>query len=538
MSPYEKIKKQKSGLSLIIVLLIVFSMFTIPSFIFKGDTVVQASYGGYTKYKCLTIESDYISTSLENFPVWVHNISSDFVDIDDVAFVDYSNLTRFPHEIEVLNATSGEIGIWVNVTSISNTADTHFNMYYNTSGGTASDYLPQQVWDEYFVFVSHMNGSGDYIYDSTLNQNHGLKIGDVVECEGLHGYAQDFPGTSDFINMTYDGVGFGGQIADTDLVTYEGWGSTENAGHRQTMFYGWNGGANAEQFGGIWFVDNSSLFMRTDKDANNYDAITYPMMELGWQRLSGTFDGDYINVSLNKTLGTTLAADGMNGEEHWNCTIGCYASGSHEWTGIIDEFRVSNISRNESWMDASFDTVNESLNLGEFISFSTESSQGQSSFQLVGLVGNTLTWSGTSGTSVWCNSSGTVYETMNISMVISDSDNVTEIRVWVGDTNDTDYWINASNISVMFSSDNTTWDGGGTGNVSTFTDGGSNVTINQTTWTEANGMYGTSPFAGAGLTDKNASIYCRFRLDIPTANPSDMYYNSDAWYVYIGYVTE
>ena len=47
---------------------------------------------------------------------------------------------------------------------------------------------------------------------------------------------------------------------------------------------------------------------------------------------------------------------------------------------------------------------------------------------------------------------------------------------------------------------------------------------------------GADPFTGAGLTDKNTSIYLIFKLDIPSGLSTDMFYSldSDTWKIYIG----
>ena len=119
-------------------------------------------------------------------------------------------------------------------------------------------------------------------------------------------------------------------------------------------------------------------------------------------------------------------------------------------------------------------------------------------------------------------------------MSINSTDNVTELRVWIGDLNDTNAWINASNISMWISSDNSSY-----GELGTFEDLGSNLSINATNWNA--GTMGADPFTGAGLTDKNTSIFCIFKLTIPAGISSDTFYSFafaiNSWKVYIGHFT-
>lgn len=158
--------------------------------------------------------------------------------------------------------------------------------------------------------------------------------------------------------------------------------------------------------------------------------------------------------------------------------------------------------------------------------------QGQSTFSLNGLTAGRITWSGFAGQTVWSNNSGDGNETMEIYLHVVSSDNISEIRIWIGDSTNGEYDIPASHISVQFSSDGTTWGS----NTISFSDGGSNITIDKPHWSESYGCYGGNPFAGIGLTGKDASIYCRFKLEIPgSAEPTSYYsFESTSWKVYIG----
>lgn len=140
------------------------------------------------------------------------------------------------------------------------------------------------------------------------------------------------------------------------------------------------------------------------------------------------------------------------------------------------------------------------------------------------LTNSRITWSGTAGSAVWCNSSGDGYETMNITVVDgagANDTNVTEIRVWVGDLNDTGTTITADNIELYASVDNSTWHSFGS-----FSSGGSNITLNDTTWTWAD-----DPFPITG----NDTIYCRFKLSIPAGQTADTYWSASAtaWKIYL-----
>jgi len=140
------------------------------------------------------------------------------------------------------------------------------------------------------------------------------------------------------------------------------------------------------------------------------------------------------------------------------------------------------------------------------------------------LTNGRITWSGQAGETVWCNSSGEGYETLNITIIdgagANDTD-VTEIRIWVGDLNDTSYTITADNIELYASVDGTTWHSFGT-----FPSGGGNISLNSATWT-----WSDNPFPISG----DDTIYCRFKLTIPADTPSDTYFSASAteWKIYL-----
>jgi len=151
-----------------------------------------------------------------------------------------------------------------------------------------------------------------------------------------------------------------------------------------------------------------------------------------------------------------------------------------------------------------------------------------STYEIKGLSSNKITFAGTAGTYPYCNSTGDYNEWLEINMSINATQNVTDINVSVGDLNDTDAYINASNITMYVSSDNSSY-----GELGTFIDGGSNLTINITTWNA--GTMGSNPFTGAGLTNITTSIYLIFRLSIPADSPTDLFYSlaSDSFKIYI-----
>jgi len=140
------------------------------------------------------------------------------------------------------------------------------------------------------------------------------------------------------------------------------------------------------------------------------------------------------------------------------------------------------------------------------------------------LTSGRITWSGSPGDTVWCNSSGDGYETLNLTIIDgsgSSDTNVTEIRVYIDNLNDSGTDINANNIKLYASVDNTTFHDFGS-----FPTNGGNITLNATTWTWAD-----DPFPITG----DDTIYMRFQLSIPSGQAIDTYWSASAtsWKIYI-----
>lgn len=570
MNKIRKIKKivsAKQNTSTLLVLMMLIAGFSAMFVIITSDTA--RGYLAYTDFnysKRITIHATYIDEDLVCYPLWVYNTSDDFKDTgnggniqpdgDDISFFSSDNLTRYNHEIEVYDGTTGEIGIWVNMTTLNATTDTIIYMYYGNSSAT-NQQNPSGVWHSSYVMVLHMNGSGgdgSLVYDSTSNNNHGTKGGDTgypYETTGSLGYGQQFEGTTNnqYLNCSSDAtLDFSG----TDSFTLEAWYRVDNEtgatgiklfakDDTSTKHRGWytqvydngDGGPDDMYFYASETDDGAvgDREIELDLTGVNVDdgSWHYSMLVVDWNAgaasdlfyyENGSFEDDRTFADINQI---NPNAD-ING--FW---IGCHEYAGGGWDGAIDEVRVSNVARNGSYTGATYNNTNSP---STFLTFGAEIGNA-SSFQINGLNNNRITWSSLQDTEVWCNATGSHHETMEINMTISSEDNVTEIRVWIGDLNNSAPVITADNIAIQFSSDNSTWGA----NVRSFVSGGSNISVNDTTWTTANGCYGTDPFSGAGLTDKTTSIYCRFRITYPSNQPASIYYSatSTTCKVYIGY---
>jgi len=530
--------------SLVIIMLIVAGLtamlITNRNFV---PSVSAASYTDFGYYKKITIDHNQVEATLTNFPVLVNDSTGDLLgkienDANDVAFFDSTNSTQFYHEIEYYDYTNGYLWAWVNVTSVAADTDTVFYMFYGDSdGGYDVGYTPTSVWDSNYQFVIHLNQGGDNTTtrnDSTANGHDAEPYnyeGDEQTTGTLTGAGDHFDGSlnnrNDFLQVdTKDSV-----PEDTDF-TIEVWMKTNNSvqtaallSNNNNQNYRWTFCAPHNSFSDSirWYAASSFQGSGSTSVADN-----------DWHYLCIRRQSDWWIIFIDKD---NEDSDPNSGNLS---TTDYYRIGNEPWgtaplDGWIDEVRVSNIARSNAWMNATYTNIRTP---STFMTLGAESEQtAPSSYSLNGLVEGKISWNGSMTEYVWCNSSGDSNEIVEINLSVNATDEVNEIRVHIGDLNETGIYINASNISIVFSSDNTTWSGDdGSLNVSAFTDGGSNVTITSADWSDENGFYGDNPFTDSVITDVTKSIWFKVRLYFPDGTTATTFYSEsgEAWWVDIG----
>ena len=513
---------------------------------FTSDFETQAYYDDWNYYRTISLESDYVPESLAGFPILVtldSTISAKCDGGDSVRFTAEDNETEYPFEIEGNWSDTGTNFIWVNVSQVVAGSDTVFIFHYNNSDATSNHTIGTTVWNGY-EWVCHMNDTNtSYVYDSAKGTNYfvGKKDGanTPLQSNGVAGYSQNFSGGEYKIII----ASAGHIMPETNDYTIEGW--TKNISNT-SIYRIW-----------CWYVDTDN---RADfacgRGTDGTNKMTFHAEDQTVVYVYGanrSVDIDYNNsiwhysaaVSVRDTSvsfnydGKVYAPDGE--------TLGQYDLDdiAEQWIGKsqfsaaniqysktqIDELRMSFHARNSSWLNVSYHSTNQTIG---FLTMGAEQSQGGggiSSYSLKGLTSGRITWAGTAGNIVWCNTSGDGHEWLEINMSINSSENVTDILVYLTDLNDTNAWINASNIS-LYCTDVTN---GTYYSFGTYTDGGSNISLNKTTWA-ANAGALDNPFDSSGLTNCNYSIYCVFRLEIPSDLSSDEFRTpaTTSYKIYLG----
>jgi len=493
----------------------------------------QDGVNDFNYSKKITINHSQVAENLYGFPVLI-NLTNDedlFAHCInnsgyDVAFFNESNITKFPHEIEYWNwdipNSTVDAYIWVNVSFISATSNTVFYMYYGNNNTNQENITG--TWSNNYAAVYHCTGlSALNIDDSTINNNNA--DGD----DGNVNYNQNYP--------IYKGFAFDGSGDQVNIS-----GSTWLNNSMEVAFATWIFINNNAQPDGIFFsrgiyacgigLDGGQHYkIYVNDGSNKRETFSTNTISTGsWHYLVGTYNGNenpgWIELYVDgKNVSTNTDGTGTGGI--WQNDVFYFGYDNFEvarhLNGAIDDLQVLTTNVSAGWVLTNYNMINNMTN-GGFFNLGPEHGDN-STYRIKGLTNNKITWHGIAGHTVYCNASGDRNETLEINMSINTSDNVTEVRVFIGDLNNTEFYINASNITLYISSDNISY-----GEMGTFTDGGNNISINVSTWPVG---AGASPFLGTGLTNKTTSIYCIFRLAIPADAINNIFYNSNSYYIYI-----
>jgi len=312
----------------------------------------------------ITIDNTKVDATLTNYPIMVKLTSGNFdftkvrTDGFDIAFYDNSD-TLLAFETEYFDKPTSSGVFHVKIPSVSSTVDTTFKMKYGN--GNAVDLSNKTgVWDSNFVMVLHMGAS---LLDSTANGNNGTNYGSMV-VDGLNGKARSFDGNNDYINC-----GNGSTLSLLDKLNISVISSiSDNANLRCAVVDKWWDGSNRAYY--LWGTNLDSVRMgisktggiasvEGDSPSSIYAKNTQFSMVLNWDK---SIDSGAVDLYKNGDFSYKYGNSQLNMQSNnSNLSIGRYEGGDDYFlNGIVDEVRISNISRSDAWILA--DDYNLRLN--------------------------------------------------------------------------------------------------------------------------------------------------------------------------------
>jgi len=519
----KEIKKRKKLLSTVVILLVVCSMFMIVIRTPDVKATWWNSDWGYKKE--IIINHNQIDSTLTNFPICINITDTGLRDNaqndgDDIVFTDNTEVTHLNHEIEYYDGATGRLVAWVNVTSISHSSNTSIFMYYGNAAASNQENVTD-TWHTNYDCVYHMKMDvNSNLSDSTANDKDLYYWGSPTQVNnvGKHklGYAISFDGLDDAPSDCFEVVTtYADDLTVLFDLTLDSASATEND---IFAFY-----KTDRNFGRI---DSGTSMRLVAKDINGQkiQLSTYKDGVYGYRIDEGSdfktwHEGGYRHsesYATTVTEGDSGSMIGAGSNKHW------------AWDGYIDEFRISAYAWSVDYIVAEHNSIVNATD-GGFFSMQTEEAGATSpSSSTMHLPNNKFTHQGETGNITLSNETSTTYETANISFVYNGTQTIDYVRINVSDIHAN---ITSDNIYLQFTSDNSSWNKGGTWK--TGASGGWSFIINATTWTNGNGCYGSSMFP---VNDNTSYIFFRTKIIIPSNIGNETYSKLDMTWDY-GYYT-
>jgi len=341
-----------------------------------GVNVANAWYNDTWNYRSnITFDNSAQNENLVDFPLLVvlnssvinyTNIKSDGTDI---RFVDSDDLTELNYHIELFNS-SGNSYLWVKVPQIDASSSTDFiHMYYGND--LAIDVQDEYgTYDQNYISVFHLDkfdvsddNQGSTQYDIDGNLNNGLTTPNVT---GKIGYCVNLTGSTDYINTG----GHSEYNMGAGNWTYEVWvKTTDTGGQIVEKAWGTTGGVVMRlDTGNIQgrFKTSGGTDYGQSGDAVNDDVWNYVVFTKDGNTLDTMSNGNIDGSVTNSIIGTSSSSQSeiCIGDKLNQLPAG-------QIDAYIDEVRVSNVTRNITWVKASYLS-----GLNSFNTFSLEEKSG------------------------------------------------------------------------------------------------------------------------------------------------------------------
>lgn len=331
----------------------------------------------YAYKMAITIDHTKVpSTDQTNFPVLVSTTNTlwktaanggHFQTGVDFIFKDSTETTILNYETESYTATTGAIIAWVNIPTLSHTADTVIYIYYGDATVNTSQENVSATWNTGFSAVYHLKesaGTSGSIKDSTSNANVGTPytnygtstIGDISTTSGEIGNAQSFNGTNHAITAANSASL---DIGATNVITLSAWvkrSATNTTGSIIVHGVGGSGGYCMEV--GV-----------TPATVNQIKCTKFGVVDItlgtlpadtNWHLVHEVGDGSgtyvYVDGAISGTSGNSQNWKSATALLDIGGSLSTADNAAPYWNGTIDEVRISNVTRSANWITTEYNS--------------------------------------------------------------------------------------------------------------------------------------------------------------------------------------
>jgi len=321
----------------------------------------------------ITIQSSQINSDLTDFPVYLRGSdfgASTFTNAksaaEDFRITKADGTTELPFEIVYYNSGSNEFEIHFKADFMSSSSDTVFYLYYGNAAASAyavtATYGRNAVWSNGFIFVNHLqSASGE---DSAGNGGSATSVNSPTYATGkLAGNAVELNGSNQY--MYHSDFP---ELAGMDNIGVSVWLKGDDYTVHQAII-SQIGGASARAFWlQVYIGLGLNMYGASDLNHSNDSQIyegsaTSLLTENNWNHFIGWFDfstghtGDHSwyldGTEITGLGGATAGSPTTTYNATANLEIGRLSSTyNRNFNGEIDEIRIFDAQRSDSWMIA------------------------------------------------------------------------------------------------------------------------------------------------------------------------------------------
>jgi hypothetical protein len=349
---------------------------------------------GYTHSRAVTIAHGQVpNTDQGNFPLLFNTTDPLLKTVANAGHVNNANgydiiftsdaagTQKLNHEIEFYDGSAGKFIAWVQIPTLSHSADTLIYLFYGNSSVNASQENKAAVWDSNYKAVYHMadKAANTTVMDSTGSNNGTARANTSSKTtNGEIDGALSFNGSSDFVTIPQNGH----FNLHAGPFTIETWIKDDSTAANLATFHrivSWFDGTNNIQLGlGQDSTAAKRSFYLINAASSALPSVTSSgSVPTGLNHLVVSFDGSGYHIYLNGTVanGGSLKSGAVTAftSNSTSLYLGQRGDGNTATfvNGVLDELRISNTVRSSDWIGTEY---NNQSNPSTFYSLGAEQS--------------------------------------------------------------------------------------------------------------------------------------------------------------------
>lgn len=330
----------------------------------------------------ITVDNTNIDSDLTHFPVPIVLGTAVGQEADDVscifdevganrkkiAVTKDDGTTQIYVEIEHWDEVAEKAVLWVSKSdlTITSASTTTLYLYYDDSKADNTTYVgdvtetpARNVWDADFEAVYHMSQDPDgdlsgAIKDSTSHARHATPGGSMTSADlvdGQLGKAIEFDGSDDYIDTPFQ---FSGNIGTLQAIAR--FNSSGAAGASHTLI-------DADEIDDVWIVRHGQDAIQTALNGGG-SKITSSTVNTGqFYCVHATYDQTDHKLFIDGGLDSSANYSSALGTANDNIRLGRRNPDRDDrpMDGVLDEVRISFVSRSNAWIKADYYAVRDDL---------------------------------------------------------------------------------------------------------------------------------------------------------------------------------